>query len=221
MIPISYSPALTKSSMLLCILGLGITFVLFQEQRKLVDTDSSTAVSMLTRNLSKLLNRHTYQGRVSGCPQYQLRFPTDCHRSQPAACIIHLGTAPFCDPGFLDDVFRSAHGDIPSGCHSCGRRAGRRVYGYMDSPPPTRETFRRRDGAGICFHSGFFLRERPDYGRSHSINKNCSLLHDTRHLRCTYEPECNYNYSLRKKIRNFFSPSTSLGQIPGIVRNLT
>jgi len=53
MIPISYSPALTKSSMLLCILGLGITFVLFQEQRKLVDTDSSTAAGYLdARNTS-------------------------------------------------------------------------------------------------------------------------------------------------------------------------
>ena len=197
MMPISHSVALTESSMLLCILGLGITFVLFQEQRKLVGTDSSTAVSMLAPDLLKFLNLHTYQGRVSGCPQYQLWFPTDCHRLQPAACIIHLGNAPFCHSGFLDDVFRSAYEGIPSCRHSCGSRVVRRMPGYMDSPPPTQENFRRRDGAGICSPSYFFLRKRPGYGRSHSINKCCSLSHDTLCSRCisTYEPESNYKYS--------------------------
>ena len=56
MMPISHSLALTKSSMLLCILGLGITFILFQEQRKLINTDSTTAVSMPTPKVSKFVN---------------------------------------------------------------------------------------------------------------------------------------------------------------------
>ena len=50
MMPISHSPALIKSSVLLCNLGLGAAFILFQEQRKLVGTDSATAVSMLKPN---------------------------------------------------------------------------------------------------------------------------------------------------------------------------
>jgi hypothetical protein len=53
MMPISYSLALNKSSMLLCILGLSMTFVLFQEQRKLVGSDSVTAAGYLdARNTS-------------------------------------------------------------------------------------------------------------------------------------------------------------------------
>ncbi|KAI0296414.1 hypothetical protein BC826DRAFT_1004932 [Russula brevipes] len=51
--PISYCPALNKSSILLCILGLVITLVLFQEQRKLENTGATTGAAYLdTRNTS-------------------------------------------------------------------------------------------------------------------------------------------------------------------------
>jgi hypothetical protein len=46
--PISYFPALNKSSILLCILGLLITLVLFQEQRRLENTGAATGVSTVT-----------------------------------------------------------------------------------------------------------------------------------------------------------------------------
>jgi hypothetical protein len=52
-IPISYCPALNNSSIILCILGLCITLVLYQEQRKLVDTGSSAGAAYLdTHNTS-------------------------------------------------------------------------------------------------------------------------------------------------------------------------
>jgi len=51
--PISYCPALNKSSISLCILGLLITLVLFQEQRKLENAGASTGAAYLdTRNTS-------------------------------------------------------------------------------------------------------------------------------------------------------------------------
>ena len=46
--PISYCPHLNNASILICILGFFITFVLYQEQRKFVHTGSATAVSALT-----------------------------------------------------------------------------------------------------------------------------------------------------------------------------
>ncbi|KAI0296417.1 hypothetical protein BC826DRAFT_233441 [Russula brevipes] len=51
--PISYCPALNKSSILLCILGMLITLVLFQEQRKLENTGAATGAAYLDiRNTS-------------------------------------------------------------------------------------------------------------------------------------------------------------------------
>jgi hypothetical protein len=47
-LPISFCTALNNTSILICILGLCITFVLYQEQRKLVVTNGSTAVSTPT-----------------------------------------------------------------------------------------------------------------------------------------------------------------------------
>lgn len=53
MIRISSFPALANSSLLLCILGLVITFVLLQEQRRLVDANAATAAVYLDdRNAS-------------------------------------------------------------------------------------------------------------------------------------------------------------------------
>jgi len=50
-LPISFCTALNNTSILICILGLCITFVLYQEQRKLVVTNGSTAAGYLdTRN---------------------------------------------------------------------------------------------------------------------------------------------------------------------------
>jgi hypothetical protein len=51
--PISYCPPLNNASILICILGFFITLVLYQEQRKFVDTGSATAAAYLdTRNTS-------------------------------------------------------------------------------------------------------------------------------------------------------------------------
>jgi hypothetical protein len=189
MMSYTYSLALNKSSMLFCILGLGITLVLFQEQRKLVGSDSVTAVSITALTTSQIfvINLRAYQGWVSGYPQYKLRFPADCHCSQPATGIIHLGTAPFYDPGFLDDVLRSAHW-ITSPCHhSCSSRASCHMRGYMDSPSPMQESCPRHDGPGTCcsFYSHF--RERSVYGRSHglsTISTHFRLSNDTTPSRC-------------------------------------
>ncbi len=41
------SHALNKASLLLCFLGLAIAFFLLQEQQNLIDTDATTAVSMV------------------------------------------------------------------------------------------------------------------------------------------------------------------------------
>jgi hypothetical protein len=46
-LPISYCPALNKSSIVLCILGLCITLVLYQEQRRLVDTGGTVGAAYL------------------------------------------------------------------------------------------------------------------------------------------------------------------------------
>jgi len=48
-LPISYCPALNKSSIVLCILGLCITLVLYQEQRRLVDASSGVGASYLDK----------------------------------------------------------------------------------------------------------------------------------------------------------------------------
>lgn len=48
MIQSSPSLSLTDSSLLICILGLGVTFVLFREQRRLADTNAATAVGLVT-----------------------------------------------------------------------------------------------------------------------------------------------------------------------------
>jgi len=51
--PISYCPPLNKFSILICILGLCITLVLYQEQHKLVNTGSATGAAYLdTHNTS-------------------------------------------------------------------------------------------------------------------------------------------------------------------------
>jgi len=46
-LPISYCPALNKFSIVLCILGLCIALVLYQEQRRLVDTNSGMGAAYL------------------------------------------------------------------------------------------------------------------------------------------------------------------------------
>ena len=46
--PIAYCPPLNNFSILICILGLCITLVLYQEQHKLVNTGSAAGVSTLT-----------------------------------------------------------------------------------------------------------------------------------------------------------------------------
>jgi len=46
-LPIAYCPALNKSSIVLCILGMCIALVLYQEQRKLVDTSGTTGAAYL------------------------------------------------------------------------------------------------------------------------------------------------------------------------------
>jgi len=46
-LPISYCPALNKSSIVLCLLGLCITFVLYQEQRRFVDTSGTVGAAYL------------------------------------------------------------------------------------------------------------------------------------------------------------------------------
>jgi hypothetical protein len=46
--PISYCPLLNNFSILICILGLCITLVLYQEQHKLVNTGSAAGVSTMT-----------------------------------------------------------------------------------------------------------------------------------------------------------------------------
>lgn len=46
-LPLSYFPALNKSSIVLCILGLCITFVLYQEQRRLIDTSGTVGAAYL------------------------------------------------------------------------------------------------------------------------------------------------------------------------------
>jgi hypothetical protein len=47
MMSIPVSQAMTKGSLLLCFLGLAITFFLLQEQQNLVNTDATTAVSIV------------------------------------------------------------------------------------------------------------------------------------------------------------------------------
>jgi hypothetical protein len=55
-LPISYCPSLNKSSIILCLLGLCIAFVLYQEQRRLVDTGGTVGVSFQSNIPPKLCN---------------------------------------------------------------------------------------------------------------------------------------------------------------------
>ena len=80
MIQVSSFLALTNSSLLLCILGLVITYVLLQEQRRLVDTNAATAVSMvMPLYLVFVVNLDILTGCVSRRPEHkELWFPADC-----------------------------------------------------------------------------------------------------------------------------------------------
>ena len=48
MIQFSSLPALTHSSLLLCVFGILMSLVLLREQRRLVDTSAAAAVSIVT-----------------------------------------------------------------------------------------------------------------------------------------------------------------------------
>jgi hypothetical protein len=98
MIQVSSIPGLINSSLLLCVSGLIVTSVLLREQRRLVDTNFITVVSMTSFCMVSILTL-TLTGRVPGLPEHQkLRFPADWDRLQPASSFVPLGIATVCLP---------------------------------------------------------------------------------------------------------------------------
>jgi hypothetical protein len=150
--PISYCPALNKSSILLCILGLCITLVLYQEQRKLVDTGSAAGVSTLTTPSfpNWVINSYVWQGCIFRYPQYKLWIRSHCNRPQPAPDVVRVGVLPFCNSGFLDDLRRSTSEDTSPNYNFCSGRNDFSMRRCMGGASPTGEAFRGDSIAGIC-----------------------------------------------------------------------
>src|SRR5712671_79897 len=135
---ISYIPMLNKFSILLCLVGLCITFVLYQEQRQLVGTGGGAGVSILTRLPKLVLNSYVWQGCIPRYPKHEIRFRADRHCSQLARGGIRVGVLPFYDSGFLDDLWRCTHELTPSRFRSRGRRDNCSRLRCMGSPSYTR-----------------------------------------------------------------------------------
>ncbi|KAN0116201.1 hypothetical protein V8E52_006258 [Russula decolorans] len=109
-LPISYCPELNKSSIVLCILGLCITLVLYQEQRKLVNTGGTVGVSPQTFLLNFLINFY-------GCKAAYLDTRDTAYGFEPTAIIHSIPLASFVYAFFLFAIqgFWMALGDLPRG----------------------------------------------------------------------------------------------------------
>ena len=141
--PISYCPPLNNFSILICILGLCITLVLYQEQHKLVNTGSAAGVSRLTSSSrTPSLTYIWLQGCLSRYPQYKLWFRTHCNRPQRATSVVRLRVYPFCDPGFLDDICWTPTEGICANNNFCRGRIGLSMLRRLGRTSPSREGFR-------------------------------------------------------------------------------
>jgi uncharacterized membrane protein len=101
---------LNKSSIVLCILGLCITLVLYQEQRKLVNTGGTVGVSPQTFLLNFLINFY-------GCKAAYLDTRDTAYGFEPTAIIHSIPLASFVYAFFLFAIqgFWMALGDLPRG----------------------------------------------------------------------------------------------------------